>query len=97
MQKVARCISNCREKVVFLHKNKIIKNDKRRILKISRESLRRLEKLKEKDNFYDYEKGFDEIWRDLGRQYMESQMNETSKTQNRRKKQLYLNMEKYQY
>jgi hypothetical protein len=42
--------------------------------------------LKEKDNFYDYEKGFDEIWRDLVRQYMESQMNETSKTQNRRKK-----------
>jgi uncharacterized membrane protein len=45
-----------------------------------------LEKLKEKDNFYDYEKGFDEIWRDLGRQYMESQLNEKSATSDRRKK-----------
>ncbi|GHU80804.1 hypothetical protein FACS1894145_7540 [Bacteroidia bacterium] len=45
-----------------------------------------LEKLKEHDNFYDYEKNFDAIWTDLGRQYMESQLNETSKTQDRRKK-----------
>ncbi|MDR1895509.1 MAG: hypothetical protein LBR10_01810 [Prevotellaceae bacterium] len=45
-----------------------------------------LEKLKEKDNFYDYEKGFDEIWRDLGRQYMETRLNEKSTTSDRRKK-----------
>ncbi|GHV63126.1 hypothetical protein FACS1894195_5330 [Bacteroidia bacterium] len=45
-----------------------------------------LEKLKEHDNFYDYEKNFDVIWTDLGRLYMESQLNETSKTHDRRKK-----------
>jgi hypothetical protein len=45
-----------------------------------------LEKLKEKDNFYDYEKGFDEVWQDLGRRYMESQLNDMSKTTDRRKK-----------
>jgi hypothetical protein len=47
-----------------------------------------LEKLKEKDNFYDYEKGFDEIGHDSGRQYMEFQLNETSMTLDRRKKTL---------
>jgi hypothetical protein len=47
-----------------------------------------LEKLKEKDNFYDYRKGFDEIWRDPGREYMESTMNEASATNDRRKKKL---------
>ncbi|KAA6302381.1 MAG: hypothetical protein EZS26_001494 [Candidatus Ordinivivax streblomastigis] len=45
-----------------------------------------LEKLKEKENFYDYEKGFDEIWTDLGRLYIEAQLNEMSTTQDRRKK-----------
>ena len=45
-----------------------------------------LEELKSADNFYDYEKGFDKIWQDLGRQYMESCLNETSTTEDRRKK-----------
>lgn len=45
-----------------------------------------LESLKEKDNFYDYEKAFDETWTNLGRLYMEAQLNETSKTADRRKK-----------
>lgn len=53
-----------------------------------------LETLSEKDNFYDYEKGFDEIWRDLGRLYLESKMNENSKTQDRRKKKLSPNSER---
>jgi hypothetical protein len=47
-----------------------------------------LEKLQEHDNFYDYEKNFDAIWTDLGRLYMESRLNETSKTKDRRKKKL---------
>jgi hypothetical protein len=47
-----------------------------------------LEKLQAADNFYDYEKGFDKIWQDSGRLYMESYLNETSKTQDRRKKKL---------
>jgi hypothetical protein len=47
-----------------------------------------LEGLKSADNFYDYEKGFDKIWQDLGRQYIESYLNETSETRDRRKKKL---------
>ena len=47
-----------------------------------------LESLDEKDNFYDYEKSFDQIWQDLGRQYLESKMNEQSQTRDRRKKKL---------
>jgi hypothetical protein len=53
-----------------------------------------LEQLKSADNFYDYEKGFDKIWQDLGRQYMESYLNETSNTQDRRKKKLLPDLEK---
>ncbi|GHT01598.1 hypothetical protein AGMMS50276_29940 [Synergistales bacterium] len=45
-----------------------------------------LSKLEEHDNFYDFEKNFDAIWMDLGRQYMESALNSSSKTQDRRKK-----------
>jgi hypothetical protein len=45
-----------------------------------------LEKLKEKDNFYDYEKAFDASWQNLGRLYMEAAMNETTNTKDRRKK-----------
>lgn len=45
-----------------------------------------LEALEEKDNFYDYEKSFDQIWQDLGRQYLESKLNEQSQTRDRRKK-----------
>jgi hypothetical protein len=29
-----------------------------------------LKTLNEKDNFYDFEKTFDRIWQDLGRQYL---------------------------
>jgi hypothetical protein len=45
-----------------------------------------LEKLQSADTFYDYEKGFAKIWQDLGRLYMESYLNETSTTRDRRKK-----------
>jgi uncharacterized membrane protein len=45
-----------------------------------------LESLDAKDNFYDYEKSFDQIWQDLGRQYLESKLNEQSQTRDRRKK-----------
>jgi hypothetical protein len=34
-----------------------------------------IESLKAKDNFYDYEKSFDQIWQDLGRLYLENHMN----------------------
>ena len=45
-----------------------------------------IEKLKEHDNFYDYEKEFDRLWQDYGRTCMEQQLNEKSKTMDRRKK-----------
>jgi hypothetical protein len=46
------------------------------------------ESLKAKDNFYDYEKSFDQIWQDLGRLYLENHMNEQSSTRDQRKKTL---------
>jgi hypothetical protein len=57
-------------------------------LTLAAECYEALEKLKEKANFYDYENGFDDIWTDLGHLYMEAQLNETSKTADRRKKTL---------
>ena len=53
-----------------------------------------LEMLDEKDNFYDYEKSFDQIWQDLGRLYLESKLNEQSQTRDRRKKKLLPDSEK---
>jgi oligoendopeptidase F len=48
-----------------------------------------IESLKAKDNFYDYEKSFDQIWQDLGRLYLENHMNEQSSTRDQRKKNAY--------
>jgi uncharacterized membrane protein len=59
---------------------------KEEYLALAMERYEELEQLKTADNFYDYEQGFDKIWQDLGRQYMESYLSETSKTQDRRKK-----------
>jgi hypothetical protein len=59
---------------------------KEEYLALAMECYEELEQLKTADNFYDYGKGFDKIWQDLGRQYMESCLSETSKTQDRRKK-----------
>jgi hypothetical protein len=56
-----------------------------------------IETLKEKDNFYDYEKSFAQIWQDLGRLYLESYLNEQSSTEDRRKKNAYqIRKDKYQ-
>lgn len=43
-----------------------------------------LEKLKESKNFYEYEKRFDEIWTQLGREVIQSNISKVS--QDRRKK-----------
>ena len=45
-----------------------------------------IEKLKKHDNFYDYEKEFDRLWQEYGRTCMEHQLNDMSKTVDRRKK-----------
>jgi len=61
---------------------------KEEYLAIAASRYEEIERMQSADTFYDYEKGFAEIWQDLGRQYMESYLNETSKTQDRRKKKL---------
>jgi len=38
------------------------------------------------DNFYDYEKSFDAIWQDLGRQYLEATLQEKQLISNDRRK-----------
>lgn len=46
-----------------------------------------LQKLNKLDNFYDYEKLFVELWRDLGREVLEKNIGDVPT--NRRKKKLY--------
>jgi hypothetical protein len=46
-----------------------------------------LQELGKLDNFYDYEKSFDKIWQDLGRDYLERSLeDDSSKSNDRRKK-----------
>jgi hypothetical protein len=59
---------------------------KEEYLTIAASRYEELEALKEKDNFYDYEKSFDAIWQDLGRLYLENSLNGQSSTKDRRKK-----------
>jgi hypothetical protein len=77
------CISNCRSIQKIIN---IIIDDKGRIFGISGHE--ELESLKSKDNFYDYEKSFDQIEQELGRLYLENSLKEQSSTQDRRKKTL---------
>jgi hypothetical protein len=42
--------------------------------------------LQESPNFYDYEKSFVELWQRFGKECMEKQLNKSSATQDRRKK-----------
>jgi hypothetical protein len=46
------------------------------------------ESLKTQQNFYNDEKTSANLWQRLGREYVEKQLNETSVTENRRKKTL---------
>jgi uncharacterized membrane protein len=59
---------------------------KEEYLRLAESRYDELSKLQEHDNFYDFEKNFDAIWTDLGRQYIESELNSASNTQDRRKK-----------
>ncbi|MDR0725784.1 MAG: hypothetical protein LBF59_07255 [Prevotellaceae bacterium] len=67
---------------------------KEEYLEIAASRYEELEALKEKDNFYDYEKSFDQIWQDLGRLYLENSLNEQSSTKDRRKKKRLPSLEK---
>ena len=53
-----------------------------------------LEALKEKDSFYDYEKGLFDIMQELTREYLEEALKEMSITTDRRKKKLSPDLEK---
>lgn len=44
-----------------------------------------LEKLKEAKNFYEYEKRFDEIWTELGREVLQSNISKVSKDRRKKK------------
>lgn len=46
-----------------------------------------LQELNKLDNFYDYEKKFVDLWRELGREVLEKNVGDVPK--NRRKKKLY--------
>jgi hypothetical protein len=54
------------------------------------------ESIKEASNFYDYEKLFVDLWQKIGKEFMEKQLNESSSTQDRRKKKLLPDMERFQ-
>lgn len=41
---------------------------------LARQKYQDLQQLKTKPTFYDYEKSFDEIWQDLGRQVLEKSL-----------------------
>ena len=52
---------------------------------IARQKYQELQKLKNEKSFYSYEKTFDEIWTDLGRQVLEKNLSDVP-TDRRKKK-----------
>lgn len=59
---------------------------------MAQERYRALQSLNKIDNFYDYEKEFEKIWQDLGREVLESNLSSVSA--DRRKKKHLPNSEK---
>lgn len=68
---------------------------KEEYLALALEKYEALEKLESLDNFYDYEKEFDQIWRDLGKEFLTANLGGTSKDR-RKKKRLRQSMDGYQ-
>ena len=52
---------------------------------LARQKYQDLQQLKSKPTFYDYEKSFDEIWQELGRQVLEKSLSDVP-TDRRKKK-----------
>ncbi|GHT55152.1 hypothetical protein AGMMS49982_20780 [Bacteroidia bacterium] len=65
-------------------------------LALAAEHYEELEKLKEKDSLYDFEKGLDAVCTKFGRHYLETALNETSNTKDRRKKKLSPDLGRFQ-
>ena len=61
---------------------------KEEFLSIAESYYSEFESLKVSSNFYDYEKSLAEMMQKLSSDYMEKQLNESSVTQDRRKKKL---------
>jgi len=57
---------------------------KEEYLKLAEKKWEDLQRLKEKTNFYDYEKGFDKLWIELGKEVLEHSI--SLPVENRRKK-----------
>ena len=60
--------------------------DKEKFLSLAESRYDELKSLGALDNFYDYEKNFDAIWQDLGRQYLEETLQAKQSISNDRRK-----------
>ena len=58
---------------------------KEEYLKLAEEKWSELEKLKEEKRFYDYEKRFEEIWIELGREVLEKSISKPGKDHRKKK------------
>lgn len=54
-------------------------------LKLAQKKYQKLQSLQGIDNFYDYEKSFDLIWQELGREVLESSLGEVSSDRRKKK------------
>lgn len=52
---------------------------------LARQKYQHLQQLKSKPTFYDYEKSFDEIWQELGRQVLEKSLSEVPADRRKKK------------
>ena len=64
---------------------KKVPRTKSEYLKIAEEKWESLERLKSKKNFYNYEKRFDEIMIELGKNLLEKSINEVQKDRRKKK------------
>jgi hypothetical protein len=54
-------------------------------LSLAKQKYQELQALKNKKTFYDYEKTFDEIWTDLGRQVLEKNLSDVPADRRKKK------------
>ncbi|MCP4442818.1 MAG: hypothetical protein GY810_28265 [Aureispira sp.] len=60
--------------------------EKKDVIKIAEEKWPELRALKALENFYEYEKRFEELWLELGRKVLEASISEPSKDHRIKKK-----------
>ena len=81
------CNSNCRFLVLAsgMNKKPTLTFTEEEYIALARQKYNELKALKDKPTFYDYEKSFEEIWLDLGRQVLEKSLSRVP-TDRRKKK-----------